>query len=79
MNRSGGMVGAHGMNSVRCSTIYPDKYSGAPMWGSSRYDDDMCQMDDDDLMAGTSIKLGSTLVSNDVNKVTKVHRSFFLR
>nr|GEV36886.1 mitogen-activated protein kinase kinase [Tanacetum cinerariifolium] len=69
MNRSGGMVvNAHGMNSVRCSTIYPDKYSGAPMWGSSRYDDDMCQMDDDDLMAGTSMKLDSTVISNDVNK-----------
>ncbi|PWA63503.1 mitogen-activated protein kinase kinase kinase NPK1 [Artemisia annua] len=68
INRSGGIVDAHGINSVRCSTIYPDKSCGAPMWGSSRYDDDMCQMDDDDLMAGTSMKLDSTLVSNDVNK-----------
>ncbi|GKE10588.1 mitogen-activated protein kinase kinase kinase NPK1, partial [Tanacetum coccineum] len=56
MNRRGGMVATHGINSVRCSTIYPDKYSAAPMWGSSRYDEDMCQMDDDDLMAGTSMK-----------------------
>ncbi|GJR43184.1 mitogen-activated protein kinase kinase kinase NPK1 [Tanacetum coccineum] len=68
MNRRGGMVATHGINSVRCSTIYPDKYSAAPMWGSSRYDEDMCQMDDDDLMAGTSMKLDSTLISNDVNK-----------
>ncbi|KAJ0523374.1 putative mitogen-activated protein kinase kinase kinase STE-STE11 family [Helianthus annuus] len=65
---SGGMVDAHGMNSVRCSTIYPDKFSGQPMWGASRYDDDMCQMDDDDLMAGKSMKLDSTSITNDVNK-----------
>ncbi|KAI3803278.1 hypothetical protein L1987_31428 [Smallanthus sonchifolius] len=66
---SGGMVGAHGMNSVRCSTIYPEKFSGGPMWGTSRYDDDICQMDDDDdLMAGKSMKLDSTLLTNDVNK-----------
>nr|XP_043625031.1 mitogen-activated protein kinase kinase kinase NPK1-like [Erigeron canadensis] len=49
------------MNSVRCSTIYPDK------WGSNRYDDDMCQMDDD-FMGCTSMKLDPGLLSNDVNK-----------
>ncbi|KAI3775189.1 hypothetical protein L1987_49758 [Smallanthus sonchifolius] len=65
---SGGMVDAHGMNSVRCSTIYPEKFSGGPMWGTSRYDDDICQMDDDDLMADKSMKLDSTLLTNDVNK-----------
>ncbi|XP_076919496.1 mitogen-activated protein kinase kinase kinase NPK1-like [Bidens hawaiensis] len=64
----GGMVDAHDMNSVRCSTIYPEKYSGGPMLGSSRYDDDMCQMDDDDLMAGKSMKLDSTSLANDINK-----------
>ncbi|XP_076920785.1 mitogen-activated protein kinase kinase kinase NPK1-like [Bidens hawaiensis] len=64
---SSGMV-AHDMNSVRCSTIYPAKYSGGPMWGSSRYDDDMCQMDDDDLMAGKSMKLDSTSIANGINK-----------
>lgn len=47
------------------------------MWGSSRYDDDMCQLDDDELMAGTSMKLNSTLATNDVNKVTNSHISFF--
>ncbi|GKD01512.1 hypothetical protein Tco_1171786, partial [Tanacetum coccineum] len=36
--------------------------------GIEEYDEDMCQMDDDDLMAGTSMKLDSTLISNDVNK-----------
>ncbi|CAI9285286.1 unnamed protein product [Lactuca saligna] len=59
---SGGMVDADDKDSVRCSTIYPEKFSG---WGSSRYDDDMCQMDDDDLMAGnTSMKFEF----NDANK-----------
>ncbi|KAK9061986.1 hypothetical protein SSX86_019170 [Deinandra increscens subsp. villosa] len=65
---SGGMVDAHSIDSVRCSTIYPDKFSGGPMWGSSRYNDDMCQLDDDDLMAGKSMKLDSALLANDVNK-----------
>lgn len=60
---SGGMVDADDKDSVRCSTIYPEKFSG---WGSSRYDDDMCQMDDDDLMVGnTSMKFEF----NDANKV----------
>ncbi|XP_023735065.1 mitogen-activated protein kinase kinase kinase NPK1 [Lactuca sativa] len=59
---SGGMVDADDKDSVRCSTIYPEKFSG---WGSSRYDDDMCQMDDDDLMVGnTSMKFEF----NDANK-----------
>ncbi|KAL8242787.1 hypothetical protein R6Q59_013089 [Mikania micrantha] len=61
-----GMVDS--MNSVRCSTMYPEKFSGGPIWGSNRYDDDMCQLDDDDLMASTSMKLDSTVLSNNVNK-----------
>ncbi|XP_076883970.1 mitogen-activated protein kinase kinase kinase NPK1-like [Bidens hawaiensis] len=66
---NGGMVDTHDMNSVRCSTIYPEKFSGGPMWGSSRYDDDMCQMDDDDdLIAGKSMKFDSTSLTNDINK-----------
>ncbi|XP_024980353.1 mitogen-activated protein kinase kinase kinase NPK1 [Cynara cardunculus var. scolymus] len=68
MKTSRGMVDVHGMNSVRCSTIYPEKFSQGPMWGSNRYNDDMCQMDDDDLMASTSMKFDSTLPSLDVNK-----------
>ncbi|XP_071716409.1 mitogen-activated protein kinase kinase kinase NPK1 [Rutidosis leptorrhynchoides] len=58
----------HGTNSVRCSTIYPEKYSGGPMWGSSRYDDDMCQMDDNDLMADSSMNVDSSLLSDAPNK-----------
>ncbi|KAI7750478.1 hypothetical protein M8C21_028949, partial [Ambrosia artemisiifolia] len=62
-----GTANAHSINSVRCSTIYPEKFSGGPMWGSNRYDDDMCQLDDD-LMAGTSMKLDSSLLTDNVNK-----------
>ncbi|KAJ0677368.1 putative mitogen-activated protein kinase kinase kinase STE-STE11 family [Helianthus annuus] len=67
MKTKHGAMDAQNMNSVRCSTIYPEKFSGGPMWGSNRYDDDMCQLDDD-LMAGTSMKLDSTLLTNNVNK-----------
>ncbi|CAL5377615.1 unnamed protein product [Camellia sinensis] len=36
-------------NSVRCSTIYPEKFPGSvPHWGSGNCDDDMCQIDDED-------------------------------
>lgn len=57
------MVDFDGKNSVRWSTIY----SGEPMWGASRYDDDMCQMDDD-LIAGTGTGTSMNLDFNDVNK-----------
>ncbi|KAL4590281.1 hypothetical protein LXL04_003208 [Taraxacum kok-saghyz] len=69
--RGGDMVDVDGKKSVRCSTIYPEKFSqGAmPMWGSSRYDDDICQMDDDDLMAGTDTCTTSMKIDfNDANK-----------
>lgn len=56
-------------NSVRCSTIYPDKFSrNSPLWASNNRDDDMCQMDDD-LDFGSSTKFDSPLLSNDFNKV----------
>ncbi|KAA8527568.1 hypothetical protein F0562_034717 [Nyssa sinensis] len=56
----------HDMGSVRCSTIYPDKFSGrGSLWG----DDDLCRMDDnDDLMVGASVKFNSSLLSADFNK-----------
>ena len=59
-------------NSVRCSTIYPEKFSGrGPLWGSSNCDDDMCQIDDkDDLVVGASMKFDSALLSDDFSKVT---------
>ncbi|KAF8392436.1 hypothetical protein HHK36_022778 [Tetracentron sinense] len=58
------------MGSVRCSTIYPEKFSEAgPFWGTSNNDDDMCQIDDkDDFVVGGSVKLKSVLKSDDFNK-----------
>ncbi|CAL5388599.1 unnamed protein product [Camellia sinensis] len=57
-------------NSVRCSTIYPEKFPGnVPHWGSGNCDDDMCQIDDeDDLVIGASGKFDFTLLSEDFNK-----------
>ncbi|XP_028125962.1 mitogen-activated protein kinase kinase kinase NPK1-like [Camellia sinensis] len=57
-------------NSVRCSTIYPEKFPGnVPHWGSGNCDDDMCQIDDeDDLVIGASGKFDFTLLSDDFNK-----------
>ncbi|CAL5347092.1 unnamed protein product [Camellia sinensis] len=57
-------------NSVRCSTIYPEKFPGnVPHWGSGNCDDDMCQIDDeDDLVIGASAKFDFTLLSDDFNK-----------
>ncbi|KAE9455344.1 hypothetical protein C3L33_12753, partial [Rhododendron williamsianum] len=55
-------------NSVRCSTIYPDKFSrNSPLWASNNRDDDMCQMDDD-LVFGSSTTFDSPLLSDDFNK-----------
>ncbi|CAL5389827.1 unnamed protein product [Camellia sinensis] len=57
-------------NSVRCSTIYPEKFpENVPHWGSGNCDDDMCQIDDeDDLVIGASGKFDFTLLSDDFNK-----------
>lgn len=62
----------HDMCNVGCSTIYPEKLSGdAPNWGSSNYDDDMCQIDEEDFFNDVSIKRSSTSLSADINKVTE--------
>ncbi|XP_057476240.1 mitogen-activated protein kinase kinase kinase NPK1-like [Actinidia eriantha] len=57
-------------NSVRCSTIYPEKFSrSSPLFGSSNFDDDMCQIDDaDDLVLGASGKFDSALLTDDLSK-----------
>ncbi|CAL5375692.1 unnamed protein product [Camellia sinensis] len=57
-------------NSVRCSTIYPEKFPrSVPHWGSDNCDDDMCQIDDeDDFLIGASTKFYSALLSDDFNK-----------
>uniref|UniRef100_A0A5B6Z2A7 mitogen-activated protein kinase kinase kinase n=1 Tax=Davidia involucrata TaxID=16924 RepID=A0A5B6Z2A7_DAVIN len=65
-----GLKDVHDMGSVRCSTIYPEKFSGRiSQWGLSNCDDDMCQIDDkDDLVVGESMKFNSALLSVDFNK-----------
>ncbi|CAL5379351.1 unnamed protein product [Camellia sinensis] len=57
-------------NSVRCSTIYPEKFPGSVLhWGSGNCDDDMCQIDDeDDLAIGASAKFNFALLSDDFNR-----------
>ncbi|CAL5347095.1 unnamed protein product [Camellia sinensis] len=59
-----------GHNSVRCSTIYHEKFLGnVPHWGSGNCDDDMCQIDDeDDLVIGASAKFDFALLFDDFNK-----------
>ncbi|KAF5188939.1 Mitogen-activated protein kinase kinase kinase npk1 [Thalictrum thalictroides] len=56
------------MGSVRCSTIYPEKFSEAlPIWGRGS-DDDMCRLDDDDFALAGSVKFNSGSMSTDLNK-----------
>ncbi|XP_028120848.1 mitogen-activated protein kinase kinase kinase NPK1-like [Camellia sinensis] len=59
-----------GHNSVRCSTIYHEKFLGnVPHWGSGNCDDDMCQIDDeDDLVIEASAKFDFALLFDDFNK-----------
>ena len=68
---SKGLKDACDMGGVRCSTVYPQKFSGnGSIWKPSNYDDDMCLIDDkDDLMFKSSVKFGSVLHSTDCNKV----------
>lgn len=67
-----GLKDVGNMSSVRCSTVYPEKFSGrGPFWGSTNGDDDMCVIDDqDDLFVGASTKLNSVCMPDDCNKVT---------
>ncbi|RZC52367.1 hypothetical protein C5167_020787 [Papaver somniferum] len=56
-------------NSVRCSTIYPEKFSEtSPFWGTRTSDDDMCVIHDkDDTFLGGSVRF-SSLLPDDLNK-----------
>ncbi|XP_057956768.1 mitogen-activated protein kinase kinase kinase NPK1 [Malania oleifera] len=58
------------ISSVRCSTVYPEKFSGTgSLWGARSCDDDMCQIDDkDDFVVGASANFSSALLSRDFNK-----------
>lgn len=67
---SGGLKDICNMGSVRCSTVYPDKFSGtSPLWGTSTSDDDMCIIDDkDDFAVGASAKSNPAMLADDFNK-----------
>ncbi|GAB4857778.1 hypothetical protein Ancab_015686 [Ancistrocladus abbreviatus] len=66
------------MGCVRCSTVYPEKFSKVgPLWGTNSKDDDMCQIDDaNDFAIGTSEHLNPVLLSDDFKQgsgVTEKH------
>ncbi|XP_042515998.1 mitogen-activated protein kinase kinase kinase NPK1-like isoform X2 [Macadamia integrifolia] len=64
----GGLKDVFDMGSVRCSTVYPEKFSGIGQWGM-RTSDEMCQIDDkDDFLLDQSVKLNSVSVMDDFNK-----------
>ncbi|KAK9288473.1 hypothetical protein L1049_016930 [Liquidambar formosana] len=65
-----GLKDVYDMGSVRCSTVYPEKFSGTgSLWGTSNCDDDMCLIDyKDDLVIGASVKFNSPRLSDDCNK-----------
>ncbi|XP_022958800.1 mitogen-activated protein kinase kinase kinase NPK1 isoform X3 [Cucurbita moschata] len=56
------------MGSLRCSSVFSGNYEVRSNWGSSNSEDDMCQIDDKDLFASSSIKYKSIISSNDLNK-----------
>ncbi|XP_008449571.1 mitogen-activated protein kinase kinase kinase NPK1 isoform X1 [Cucumis melo] len=56
------------MGSLRCSSVFSGNYGSRSNWGSSNFEDDMCQIDDKDLFASSSMKYNSIISSNDLNK-----------
>lgn len=68
---SGGLKDICNMGSVRCSTIYPDKFSGtSPLWGTHASDDDMCMIDDnDDFAVSASAQPSPVMLADDFSKV----------
>lgn len=57
------------MGSLRCSSVYSGNYTSQSNWGSSNFEEDMCQIDDKDLLVSPSIKYKSIISSSDLNKV----------
>lgn len=65
---SGGLKDICNMGSVRCSTVYPENYSGAsPHWGTNTSDDDMCLIDDD-FAVGASERSSPAMPVDDFTK-----------
>lgn len=60
LRNTGNLIG------TRCSSIYPDQHS---MWKPVNFDDDMCQIDDDDDLVLGEYRFTSTMVSKDCNEV----------
>ncbi|KAF5736839.1 mitogen-activated protein kinase kinase kinase NPK1 isoform X1 [Tripterygium wilfordii] len=57
------------ISSVRCSSVFPESLSRAgSSWEAGRFDDDMCQIDDKDLLVGASTRFNSAIESADLNK-----------
>ncbi|XP_056695963.1 mitogen-activated protein kinase kinase kinase NPK1 isoform X2 [Spinacia oleracea] len=67
---SGGLKDICNMGSVRCSTVYPDKFSGtSPLWGTYTSDDDMCMIDDkDDFAVSSSAQSSPAMFADDFSK-----------
>lgn len=64
----GGLKDVCSNSSVRCSTVYPEKFSAmGTAWKASICDDDMCQIDDD-LVVGMSTNLDPPVLSGSFNK-----------
>lgn len=69
IQRSTGLKDICEMGSLRCSSVFSGNYGSRSNWGSSNFEDDMCQIDDKDLFVSSSIKYKSTISSHDLNKV----------
>lgn len=66
-----GLKGVGDLGGTRCPTIHPEQLSGGSLWQLVNFDDDMCRIDDNDLVLGASMKFTSTMVSVDCNQVKK--------
>ncbi|PIN04472.1 MEKK [Handroanthus impetiginosus] len=61
-----GLKDVGGFGSTRYSTIHPEQPSEKrSLWQPVNFDDDMCRIDDDDVVLGASMKFASSMVSGD--------------
>ncbi|KAL2922541.1 Mitogen-activated protein kinase kinase kinase NPK1 [Bienertia sinuspersici] len=67
---NGGLKDICNMDSVGCSTVYPDKFNGiSPLWGTHTSNDDMCMIDDnDDFAVRASAQTNSVMLTDDLPK-----------
>lgn len=57
------------MDSLRCSSVFSGNYGSRSNWGLSNFEDDMCQIDDKELFASSSLNYKTIISSNDLTKV----------